>query len=165
MIVRDIPIKDIQVLTNMRSSIKNLEGLMQDIKQNGLKQAIGVMPTKTNDFIIVFGNRRLAACKKLGWKKIPAMIGEKDMLMSELKISNLSENMHRDQLTPLEEGLACLDFKKEGMTSSEIAVRLNIPESRVRKSINIANQVPAKHKNRVILLPKKVIFPPQSCLK
>ena len=52
-------------------------------------EAIGVMPTKTNEFIIVFGNRRLAACKKLGWKKVPAMIGDKDMLLSELKISNL----------------------------------------------------------------------------
>lgn len=149
MIVRDVLIKDIKVLTNMRSGIKNLEGLMQDIKQSGLKQAIGVIPTKTNEFIIVFGNRRLAACKKLGWKKIPAMIGDKDMLLTELKISNLSENIHREQLTPIEEGAACIELKKEGMTNSEIAVRLNITETRVARGIDLVNQVPAKHKNRI----------------
>jgi ParB/RepB/Spo0J family partition protein len=149
MIVRDVLIKDIKVLTNMRSSIKNLEGLMQDIKQNGLKQAIGVMPTKTNEYIIVFGNRRLNACKKLGWKKIPAMIGDKDMLLSELKISNLSENIHRENLEPMEEGAACAELKKEGMTASEIAVRLNIPKSRVLRGLDLINKVPVKHKNSI----------------
>lgn len=149
MIVRDVLIKDIKVLTNMRSSIKNLEGLMQDIKQNGLKQAIGVMPTKANEFIIIFGNRRLSACKKLGWKKIPAMIGDKDMLLTELKISNLSENIHREQLTPIEEGAACIELKKEGMNVQEISVRLNIPATRVMRGIDLINNVPLKHRNRI----------------
>ena len=147
--VREIPIKDIKVLTNMRSSIKNLEGLMQDIKHNGLKQPIGLMPTKTNEFIIIFGNRRLDACKKLGWKKIPAMIGDKDMLLSELKIANLSENIHRENLSPIEEGAACAELKKDGMTPSEIAVRLNIPTTRVTQGLDLINEVPAKHKNRI----------------
>ena len=28
-------------------------------------------------YIVVFGNRRLEACKKLGWKTIPAKIDDK----------------------------------------------------------------------------------------
>lgn len=149
MLVKDIEIKKIKCLSNMRSSIKNIEGLMQDIKQNGLKQAIGVIPGNDNEYIIAFGNRRLSACVKLGWRKIPAMIAEKGMSILDLKIANISENIHRENLTPIEEGAVCAEFKKEGMTKSEIAVRLNIPESRVSRNLDLINEVPNKHKNRI----------------
>jgi len=149
MIVKDVEIKNIKCITNMRSSIKNLEGLMQDIKQNGLKQAIGVMPGNDGEYIIAFGNRRLAACKKLGWRKIPAMIADKGMSVLDLKITNAGENIHRENLTPMEEGAICAEFKKEGMTVSEIAVRLNIPNSRVSRGLDLINEVPLKHKNRI----------------
>ncbi len=148
--VKEININSIKIIENVRSQIKNLEGLMSDIKQHGLKQAIGVMPASdSGEFILVFGHRRLTACKKLGWKKIPANVYPKDMEIADLLVNNIAENIHREDVSPMEEGRICKKLKDMDMTISEIAVRLNIPATRVARSLDLINQVPAKHKNRI----------------
>lgn len=148
--VQEININDIQIIENVRINIKNLQGLMQDIKDHGLKQPIGAYPTEGGKkFVLVFGNRRLEACRKLGWKKIPANLYP-EMEATELLINNLAENIHRENTTPMEMGRICNRLKQEmGMNSTEISVKLNIPRSAVEKALTLYNNLPAKHRNRV----------------
>ena len=48
----------------------DLQALMDDIEQNGLRQRIEVLPDGT----ILVGHQRVRAAKRLGWKTIPAIV-------------------------------------------------------------------------------------------
>lgn len=149
MIVRDINISDIKIVENVRVKIDKLEGLMQDIRQNGLDNPIKVSKIKSSDYILVQGNRRLMACKKLGWKKIPASISE-DMDLAELLSRNMAENIHREDISPLELGRICHRLKTElGLSIGEIHSKLSIPISRINAAISSFNGMPTKHRNSV----------------
>jgi len=148
--VREININAVKTVENVRLNINDLEGMMQDIKQHGLKQAIGVVPTKSGEFIIVFGNRRLAACRKLGWKKIPANIYPEDMEIAEVLINNLGENIHRKDPSPLELGRLVDKLKNMELNESEIAVKLSIPKSRVIQALSLYNNLPSRHRKNVV---------------
>lgn len=147
--VQEINIKDVKVIENARISIKNLEGLMQDIKQHGLKQAIGVSETKSGDYVLVFGHRRLVACTKLGWKKIPANV-LKDMDLSDLLINNSAENIHREEQSPLELGRIINRLISEmGMSASEVSSRMSLPLGRINIALSTYKGIPQKHRNKV----------------
>lgn len=151
--VQEININAVKVVENVRLKVKNLEGLMQDIKQHGLKQAIGVVTAKNGEYILVFGHRRLSACRKLGWKKIPANIYP-DMELADLLVNNLGENLHREDPSPMELGRICSRLKEMEMNASEIAVKLSIPRSRVERSLDIYNNIPQEHRDRIIYMDK-----------
>lgn len=146
--VQEINIADIQVVENSRIAIKDIQGLMRDIEQHGLKQAIGVTQTKSKDYVLVFGHRRLSACKKLGWKKIPANVYP-DMEMGELLIHNLGENLHREDTSPMELGRICDRLKKMGLNNSEISAKLSIPSSRIQAAMDIYHELPDRYRNKV----------------
>lgn len=148
--IKEVLINDIKVLENSRVSIKNLEGLMQDIKQHGLKHAIGVIPTKNNEYLLVFGHRRLLACKKLGWKKIPASLYDSSMSVPDIRINNLAENLHREDISPVELGRICYQLKTElGLNESEIHAKLSIPRDRIVNALEIFRGLPKQHRNKV----------------
>ena len=69
-------------------------------------QAI-VVRSKDEYFEVVAGNRRLNACKLLGWRKIPCHIVELDD-RGAFEVS-LIENIQRQTLNPIDEANA---FKK-----------------------------------------------------
>ena len=63
--------------------------LMGDIKQNGLLQSIGI---RDSDYAIIYGNRRVDAFKKLGYKTIQADVYT-DCTDDDLMFLNLSYNI------------------------------------------------------------------------
>lgn len=146
--IQEINIADIQIVENSRIAIKDIQGLMRDIEQHGLKQAIGVAATKSKDFVLVFGHRRLSACRKLGWKKISANVYP-DMEMGDLLIHNLGENLHREDTSPMELGRICDRLKKMGLNNSEISAKLSVPSSRIQSAMDIYHQLPDKYRQRV----------------
>ena len=81
----------------------DIEGLSKSINQLGLLQPIIVRPLD-NFFDLVAGHRRLEACKKLRWRKIPCHVVELSD-KSAFEVS-LTENLDRKTLEPLEEGRA-----------------------------------------------------------
>jgi ParB-like partition proteins len=76
------------------------EELCSSLIQNGLLQPIVVRP-KENYFEIIAGNRRYAACKRLGWRKIPCHIIELDD--KEAHEVSIVENVQRNNLTIIDE--------------------------------------------------------------
>jgi len=76
---------------------------MESIRTNGLLQPIIVRIVK-NRFEVVAGNRRLEACKKLHWVRIPCLVREfSDKEAFEI---GLVENIERKTLSPVEEARA-----------------------------------------------------------
>ncbi len=101
--VDDLNISEIRISNPIRTDIGNIEALSRSINQVGLLQPIIVRPLD-NFFDLVAGHRRLEACKKLKWRKVPCHVVElSDKAAFEVA---LTENLDRKTLDPLEEARA-----------------------------------------------------------
>jgi len=88
---------------NARTELSNLGSLCNSIKENGLLQPI-IVRLSGNKFEVVAGNRRLEACKRLHWVKIPCLVRE--LADREAYELGLIENIERETLSPVEEAIA-----------------------------------------------------------
>ncbi|HUL49728.1 MAG TPA: ParB/RepB/Spo0J family partition protein [Gemmatimonadales bacterium] len=82
-----------------------LEELKTSIRQAGLLQPVVVRSVPAGSrgakFELIAGERRLRACKALGWERIPAV--RRDVDDRTLLTLALIENLQRDDLSPLDE--------------------------------------------------------------
>lgn len=158
--IDDLNIRDIHVSSPLRKDLGNIDALSESINELGLLQPIIVRPL--DDFFdLVAGHRRLEACKKLRWRKIPCHVVElSDKSAFEVA---LTENLDRKTLDPLEEGRAFQKYvtmsgwggmtelsKKVGLSPSYISKRialLSLPEEvieqilRTRKIPSLAEEL------------------------
>lgn len=156
MIVKDISVSDIFSSENIRQKYdeKELTSLMQTMKDNGLLQPIGLKEESNNSYNILWGNRRLAAAKKLGWKSIPSVIfanKNESMTEEEFIVINGIENLQQSPNTLYELGRICKILRKT-MSISEIAVRLGIPKKRVESAIHEIGRIPSKWQKKVKIM-------------
>lgn len=80
--------------------------LSESIKEHGLLQPIVVVDNNDSTYTLIAGERRLRAHKLANLEEIKAIVIDADEIRSrELA---LIENLHRDDLTPIEEGLSYL---------------------------------------------------------
>jgi ParB family transcriptional regulator, chromosome partitioning protein len=124
--VEEITISDIVPPANsLRNCVSGIEQLAESIKKIGLLQPIVVRINTLGSFEVVAGNRRFNACKKLGWRKISCHMVELDD-KSAFEVS-IIENIQRQTLNPVEEGLAFRKYvNKFGWGSvSELAQKLS----------------------------------------
>lgn len=84
-----------------------MSGLMSSIQDKGLLEPIIVRPTDEG-FEVVAGMRRYEACKKLGWRRLPAHVVELDD--REAFEVSLLENIQRESLNPIEEARAFRNY-------------------------------------------------------
>ncbi len=98
-----------------------LRELAQDIAAHGLLQPIGVkLDPETNRFRRLWGGRRLEAHRLLGRFYIPAI--RVDANAPELDAS-ISENLHRADLSPVEEAVAVRTAVTAGYTPQQVSLR------------------------------------------
>jgi ParB family transcriptional regulator, chromosome partitioning protein len=125
-----------------RSSLSNVNELASSIKLKGLLQPVIVRTNRDGYFEIVAGNRRLQACKILGWRKIICHIVELDD-REAFEIS-LIENIHRKTLNPIEEAHAFRSYVKDlgwgGI--SELAAKIGKSISYVDKRLKLLELPP-----------------------
>lgn len=95
----EVKISDIIVENRVRQVYGFLDPLERSIKQLGLLQPIGITPDKR----LIFGGRRLQACKNLGMDTIPVRIFDIDAddPVTALRMEK-DENDQRLDLTPSE---------------------------------------------------------------
>jgi ParB family transcriptional regulator, chromosome partitioning protein len=121
--VRDIPVDRIRPSKFSLRSIDDgvVEELKQSIKAQGLLQPIMVRPLSEESWEVVFGNHRLEACKRLGWKMIPCRVCEMDDAEAFMtaEVENLQKNNFID---PVQEARGFKMLREEkGLTESKIA--------------------------------------------
>jgi len=101
---------------------EELTGLADSIRERGLQQPIK-LARRDDRFLIVFGDRRFLAHKKLGLTKIRATVV--DAADDEIILDRFIENVQRVNLSPLEEGLQYQGMRdKLGMSIDKIARRV-----------------------------------------
>lgn len=152
MLVKDVNITSIKEGENIRQIYKedDLSSLMQTIKDNGLLQPIGLVELEKDKYKILWGNRRLSAFKKLGYKSIPSVIfaNDREMTEEEFIVINSIENLQHSPNNLFELGRICSILKKS-MSISEISTRLGITKNRVKFALDELNRLPIKWKNKV----------------
>lgn len=104
---------------------KKLQELVTSIEEHGVLQPV-VVQKSDSGYELIVGERRWRASKKLGLKKIPAVIREVSDAQS-LEIA-IIENIHRQDLNPIEEAEAY------GRLANEFALTQEMVAKKVGKS-------------------------------
>ncbi|HEX2169323.1 MAG TPA: ParB/RepB/Spo0J family partition protein [Nitrososphaera sp.] len=132
----------------LRRDLSNLEELASSIREHGLLQPIVVRP-KEQEYEVVAGNRRLAACRTLKLRKITCHIVE--LTDKEAYEVALVENVHHKTMNPLEEAMAFHQYV-EGYGwggISELARRIGRSQEFVTKRIQLL-RLPEKVQQEII---------------
>ena len=99
---------------------KKLEELVTSIEEHGVLQPV-VVQKASSGYELIVGERRWRASKKLGLKKIPAVIREVSDAQS-LEIA-IIENIHRQDLNPIEEAEAYARLANEFALTQEMVAK------------------------------------------
>jgi ParB family chromosome partitioning protein len=124
-----------------------LAELVTSIREVGLLQPIVVRPTGPESYELVMGERRLRAAKEAGLERIPAIVRDTgdDVMLRDA----LLENLHRQQLNPLEEAAAYAQLLEDfGTTHEELAARIGRSRSTISNTIRLL-QLPSAVQRRV----------------
>lgn len=121
---------------------ESLADLSASIKELGVLQPILVRPSSGGKYQLVAGERRWRAARKAGLSEIPAVVREISNLESVEQA--IVENLHREDLTPLEEASAYQQLIEEfEYTHDKLASRLGKGRTSITNSLRLL-QLPPK---------------------
>ena len=149
--LRSIEIKTISPNPNQPRSYFNedsLDELSASIKAVGVLQPILVRPLKQVNtttgiaFELIAGERRWRAAQKAGLVLIPALVRETDDVSSVEQA--LIENLHRQDLTPLEEAAAYQQLLDDfSMTHEQVGERVGKTRTVITNSLRLLSLPPS----------------------
>lgn len=144
-----------------------MEELKKSILSNGLIQPITVRRTPDHKYELISGERRLNACREIGYKEIPAYIIKVDSEELMLALA-LIENIQREKLNPIEIGLAYKRLMDEcHLTQEAIADKVGKDRTTIANSIRllklpkqvqdnlVTGEISSGHARALINLPNK----------
>ena len=144
-----------------------MEELKKSILSNGLIQPITVRRTPDHKYQLISGERRLNACREIGYKEIPAYIIAVDSEELMLALA-LIENIQREKLNAIEIGTAYKRLMDEcHLTQEAIADKVGKDRTTIANSIRllklpeevrnclISEEISSGHARALINLPNK----------
>ena len=155
---RDIPFNKLvlsQANVRRTRAGQTLEDLATSIARRGLLQSLNVRPVldadgnETDVFEIPAGGRRYRALELLVKQKrmsktqpVPCIVvnAGSDIPAEE---DSLAENIHREELHPLDQFRAFQDLRDKGIGDEEIAARFFVPVNVVHQRLKLASVSPA----------------------
>jgi ParB family chromosome partitioning protein len=148
MIVKDVPIKDIDVSEfNTRKNLvdgqgdSNIEDLAKSIEKQGLLSPITVFQRSDGKYALIAGQRRLLACKQLNWRTVPAIVRD---MMSEVDATAISlvENIHRADMNPLDKARAFKALADKFGSLKNVSRETGVGVQTIRKYIQLLDLAP-----------------------
>ncbi len=122
-----------------------LEELAESIRQVGLLQPVVVRAAGPGRYELVMGERRWQASQRAGLTEIGAIV--KQTQDDDLLRDALIENMHRQQLDPLEEAAAYQQLLDDfGATHEELARKVGRSRPHISNTLRLLNLPPAVQK-------------------
>lgn len=113
-----------------------LDELARSLIDHGLLEPV-VVRLVEGDPVLIAGERRWRAAKRAGMPTLPAMVrqvGEKDAA-----VLSLVENLHREDLGPLEEAEALDRLRAQGLSLKEVASLADLAVSTVSEKLSLVN--------------------------
>ena len=112
-----IAIDDIKVKRRVRQKPDDIEALMDSMRRYGLLNPI----TVNSKYVLIAGQRRYEAAKRLGWHSIQAVVLDSTDKISELEIE-IEENTQRTNFTDQE--LMAAYARLEKLRNPNIFIRI-----------------------------------------
>lgn len=113
--------------------------LAESIKEIGLLNPIKVRELTNGRYKIIFGNRRFKACQKLKFTEIPCILSNNESEV-DIYLEQLTENIQRENFTPVEEALAfkkILSEAKWNISKKYLSNKLGKSESHISKKLDL----------------------------
>jgi ParB/RepB/Spo0J family partition protein len=110
--------------------------LAASIKQHGILQRLLVRPVNGR-FMVVAGHRRLMAAQAAGLKRVPVEI--RDIDEETARALQIIENLHREDVTPLDEAKAFDRLRGEDRNIEDIAALVGHSSRYVAQRLSLVN--------------------------
>jgi ParB family chromosome partitioning protein len=118
-----------------------LDELVDSIREVGLLQPVVVREVEPGQFELIMGERRWRASQRAGLTEIPAIVRE--TADDDLLRDALMENLHREQLNPLEEAAAYQQLLDDfGATHDELARKVGRSRPHISNTLRLLNLSP-----------------------
>lgn len=132
-----------KIKANSKQPRKNFDNdkidtLASSIKQHGIIQPLLVRRDRS-EYIVIAGERRWRAAKKIGLKEVPVIVVED---IDDKKVLELSliENIQREDLNPIEEALAYEELKsKFSLTQEQLSERIGKSRTAITNCLRLLN--------------------------
>ena len=122
-----------------------LEELAESIRQVGLLQPVVVRAAGSGRYELIMGERRWRASERAGLTEIGAIV--KQTQDNDLLRDALIENLHRQQLDPLEEAAAYQQLLDDfGATHEQLAQKIGRSRPHISNTLRLLNLPPAVQK-------------------
>lgn len=133
----------------------SIKELAASIEQHGILQPITVEANRDGTYKLLFGERRFMAARRVGMNAVPVIILENKLDPEESLEARLIENLHRQQLDPLDEAEAYQQLIDMGHNVSEVARRVGKSRYYVSKRLRLLGLHPKlrQHVRRRTLTP------------
>ena len=117
------------------------EKLNASVRALGVLMPLLVMPSG----VLLAGHRRLIAALAAGLETVPVIITDRLLSESEIRVIQLTENMHRADLTAIEqvEGVEELARLNPGMTNKDLAGLLSFDPSMMTRLRSASKVIPS----------------------
>lgn len=116
---------------------ETLSSLAESIAKHGVLEPILVRPSGSH-YQIIAGERRWRAAQLAGLDEVPVVI--RDMSDKDAMAVSLVENLHRDDLNPMEEAHGYAQLMNDfGMTQDEIALQVGKSRSAISNALRLLN--------------------------
>jgi ParB family transcriptional regulator, chromosome partitioning protein len=122
-----------------------LDELAASVREVGLLQPVVVRKVMPGHFELIMGERRWRACQRAGLDHVPAIVREAPD--DDLLRDALIENLHREQLNPLEEAAAYQQLLDDfGATHEELAGKVGRSRPHISNTLRLLSLPPAVQK-------------------
>jgi ParB family chromosome partitioning protein len=146
--LRDIPLSQISAnryQPRVTFEEESLASLTASVRELGVLQPILVRPSGDGEFELIAGERRFRAAKRAGLTTVPALVRTVEDLASLEQA--LVENLHRQDLNPLEEAAAYQQLMEDfGFTQEQVAKRVGRSRSAVANMLRLFQLPPEVQK-------------------
>lgn len=120
---------------------QRLDELARSIREFGVLQPllVGAETAGTDGaayYPLIAGNRRLVAARRAGLATVPALV--RDAPATQVRVLQLTENLQRQDLAPLDEANAYKELMDlEQLSAPQLAARLHLSETQVRNRLHL----------------------------
>lgn len=121
---------------------ETLAGLTASIREIGMLQPVLLRPAGDDRYELIAGERRWRAAKRAGLQTIPAVV--KDTADDASLEQALVENLHREDLNPLEEAAAYQQLLEDfGLSHDDVSRRVGKSRSTITNTLRLFKLPPA----------------------
>ena len=122
---------------NPRLTAADVADLVDSVRTHGIEVPLVAVPRPAGGWTVIAGHRRLTAAAQVGLTAVPVQLRE-DLADERDQLAFIAlENLHREQLTPIEESRLYQEMLDLGWKEAEIAKAAAVKRDRVRDSVKL----------------------------